>query len=52
MRSTSEYGEPFCLSLQNQLDSKERPLISSVMWRTLRVYILLYNEVEGGQCPS
>ena len=33
MRSTNDYGEPLCLSLPNQLESKESPLISSVMWR-------------------
>ena len=43
MRSTTEYGELVCLSLLNQLESKERPVISSVMLRICRMCIC----VEG-----
>ena len=39
IRSTDEYGEPVCLSLLNQLESKEHPVISSVIMRTPRMDI-------------
>ena len=38
------------ISLLNQLESKERPLISSVLLGTPRTCIFLCNEEEGGQC--